>query len=681
MQKLPLKKFFSKHKVIRWELRVVVLLIIACIIGMLVLPMWRDYKAIRKLGVGDSQQQRDAAIAAATRASTRPEMMHRLIDALDTQNDAKFLAIHDILFHFRKFNAKHVSPLWIDRYNLIELEKLLAEDKISATQPAENQKASAIARRTFIYDFIITGQDNFYVRRALELSHVDPLPEVRQASAALAARLGNDAVLKKLLADSDPQVATEAALGINVAGRTNCLNEVIAKFNAAIAEKKINADLLAACAMTIANLQVETPDLRKIVSLAINTPDETLQEKLSFILPIIADQDTTDAMTEYFKNCTAAGKCPNAMMLLAGVKMNMPVAAAIAKDILKKTIDPKQAAGMLQSHIIAAIASLDNTGTPCRREIYDFVKTYWQPGRHLMLIPAAKLLGQQAMVQNQPDGAPTKAQCFELLSQAATWVRQDSKGNFTNTPRASAAAAVAAWMINPAHIEFMVSSGDSPDMETMKVEYTTAFLVREVVTGEQAFPGDYVAWNIGTTRSTEAFALGKWMLPVEGERVEFNPDVRAAGSLLLGLAADSANERANAEARIYKRIASEDFVAKGSCQCGLLMLWPGREVLREQVEALLWIPDFPRRRVWTALMFAGDKTVFDSLLFNAAVELRDLAESFVILGMNDVINVLAPSLATPAVAGDESTRMLQMRMMRMQWACGRNSMQYGFPMK
>ncbi|HNX26014.1 MAG TPA: hypothetical protein PKK48_01255 [Phycisphaerae bacterium] len=679
MQKIPLKKFFRNHRILRWELRLLILLIIACIIGIFALPAWRDYAAIQKLGAGDYQQQRDAAIAAATRASNRPAMIKRLIASLDTPDKAKFIAIHDILFHFRKFTSKHVQPVWLDRYNLIELEKLLAADKSPQTQPAENRKAAAMSRRTFIYDFIINGDDNRYVRRALELVHVDPLPAVRQAAAALAAELGNDDILKKLLADSDPQVAAEATIAVSVANRTACLNDVIAIFNRSIRASRVEPDLIAACAMALANMQATTPDLKKIASLAIETDDEILREKLSFILPLIADQDITDALAEYFKKCSAAQKCPNAMMLSAGAKMNMPIAAAIARDILIRAIDPKKAAGMMQSHIIAAMQTLDQMGIPCRREIYDFIKTYWQPGRHLMLIPAARLLGEQAVTPNQPAGAPTQEQCLELLRQAATWIRQDRQGNFTNTPKSSAAAAVAAWLISPAHIEFLISSGDNPDMETMKVEYTTAFLVREAVTGEPAFAGDYIAWNIGATHSTEAYALGQWLLPGENERIELNPDVRAAGALLLGFATDSANERASAEARIDRRLNREDFFAKGSCQCALLTLWPGREVLHEQVRNLLWIPDFPRRRVWTALMFAGDRIVLDSLLLNAATNLNDVAESFVVTEMNPVINTLAPSLTTPSAAADESTRLLQMRFMRMQWACGRNSIAYGMP--
>lgn len=681
MQKLPLKKFFKKHRIIRALIRLIILVILGCIIGILALPVWRDYKCIRNLGVGSYDEQRDAAIAAATRTNVRPEMKQRLIAALDTPDQTKFLAIRDILFHFRIFNDKHVAPIWIDRYNLMELEKHLSACKTTTTMPAENLNAAAMARRTFIYDIVTNGQDNEYVRRALEITHSDPLPEVRQAAVMLAAKLGNDAILKKLLADTNPQVAAEAALGVCVTSRVNCLNDVISRFNTAVSEKNINSDLLAACAMTIANMQVQTPDLKKIVAIAIKTKDEVLQEKLSLILPMIADQDTAAAMKDYFSDCTSAGKCPNAMMLMAGAKMNLPVVTGVAKNILAKAIDPKNAAGMMQSHIIAAINTLDQTGIPCRREIYDFVKKYWQPGRHVMLVPAARLLGKQAVTPDQPDGAPTNAECFELLRQAATWVRQDKDGNFNNTPVASAAAAVAAWLINPAHIEFIVSSGGNPDMETMKVEYTTAFLLREAVSGEESLPADYIAWHIGMTHSTEAFALGQWMLPGDNGRIELNPDVRSAGALLLAFATDSADERAMAEARIDRRLAREDFFAKGSCQCALLTLWPGREVLHEQVQNLLWIPDFPRRRVWTALMSAGDKTVFDSLLLNASYELGEVADSFVLAEMNEVINRLAPSLATPAVAADGSTRVLQMRLMRMQWACGRNTMQYGLPLR
>ena len=297
-----------------------------------------------------------------------------------------------------------------------------------------------------------------------------------------------------------------------------------------------------------------------------------------------------------------------------------------------------------------------------------------------MLSDAARLLGKQAVVEPQTiQGSPTKKDCQKLLFKAATYAQELADGKFKTTPNASAAAATAAWLLQPAHTEFLVSQGSDPSDEELELKFTSAFLVRFSAINESSYPDDYIAWNIGRTQSVDAFALGQWLLPLPGqEHRELNADARTTGAILMAIAASSANQRCDAYDRIEKRLEREsDYYTRGSYLCGAYMIWPGRKELQKQVRELLYMPDFPRRRVLTAMTFAGDKKAMDYLLLNIDTDDAQLARNLVLWGMDEVLGATAPSLMTPEAAAYNDVRAWQIKIMRTQWACGRDTMKYG----
>ena len=345
---------------------------------------------------------------------------------------------------------------------------------------------------------------------------------------------------------------------------------------------------------------------------------------------------------------------------------------------------PSAPKGLLESQVIAAIDYASAMKLPCRKELYGIVEKLWYPGRPVLLTRAARALGEQvALDEGQSADAPSREKCMDLLRQAAQYSLATEGDGTTSqpaaqyTPMGSAAAAVALWLLEPSVDEFAVAESQPGEgYAELTMRRNSAFFVREAVGVDIFAAGDYVSWSLARTGLPAARQLGQRFLPARGsKRPEHSPEVRSTGAMLLALMATTPAERSDVISRIEYRLARESFFAKGSMRCALLAA--GQRDVLPDVDMLLEISDFPRRRVLTALWADGRKRSLDLMLLNVGQPLDDVATVLLAEGLDDVLACYAPALPLPSAAADDATRAWQMRILRTAWAVRRSQIDLG----
>jgi hypothetical protein len=325
---------------------------------------------------------------------------------------------------------------------------------------------------------------------------------------------------------------------------------------------------------------------------------------------------------------------------------------------------------------------------------------------------AARVLGRQVLIpQPAGDDVPTPQQCRELLQEQAGWNQTlraiPTTGSATrpavppvtvNTPEASAAAAVALWMLDPA-VEYLepASEGSIPHglrgVAVRKLDRdSSAFYVQALAGSEKTFPGDYIAWHLGHSGQPQAFELAGRMLPpafdptVPAERQPhrvFNPNERSCGAMLLAIAAGNGAQQRFARERIESRLfgtrygAETNFYAKGSYACALGIL--GDTGRLNQLRDFLGMPAFPQRRVVTALCMMGDSKVLDWMLWRPTFTVVGIDHMLAARGVNEVLAATAPDLPTVDVAPEPDLRHWQVQILRMAYAVKRQGLALGAP--
>jgi len=198
-------------------------------------------------------------------------------------------------------------------------------------------------------------------------------------------------------------------------------------------------------------------------------------------------------------------------------------------------------------------------------------------------------------------------------------------------------------------------------------------------------PGDYIAWHVACEgEPKKAFELGLSMLPGADcpppLRV-YNDNERAAGAMLLALAARTARQKQIAVDRIAARLdAGEfdgevDFYTAGAFRCALLIL--GRKPELAKLRALRGIGRFPRRRVMTALCAAGDREALDWLLFNKDIPPEDISSLLTGRGIGEVLQAFCPELPLVDAAAETDLRLWQVRILRHHWGVRRGDVRLG----
>ncbi|MHC4562171.1 MAG: hypothetical protein ACYS8X_05290 [Planctomycetota bacterium] len=629
-----LTTYFRQH---RWQRRAVVAsvgFVIAMALTVALYPLASDRLLIRRLG-DESDFVRERAIRRATvNAGKSPTTLRRLEGALDTANDRRFYGIASALGRIGKFRTPQRAGRHFDRMAAIQFE--------ATDAPA--------SRWLILHAQCIADRDNEHLRRLLVAASADEKPEIRETAAVLAAKLGDDAILERLLADDAPVVRASAALDACLAGRelpvdqfTKLLDDdddtVVASAAFALARQAPQV-----YAETVAPMLLATgpagPSRRLLWSLSALDSGEMAADLLTTLISRPAGPDGPAATT----------------ILLAGSMLNADLAGDQVRSILASAAKPDK--GVRRGQLQAALAAAGWLDMPVRKEVYDIVYALWDPALEPSMAQAARLLGQQTNRPQEGRRSPTSAECVKALQQGTMWrhLVDDPKDNkspqYLHTPLASAAAAVALW-----------------ELQTPLANKS----VRSAARSDYTLPGDLIAWQLATSSSPDdAYVLGELMLPAPGAadhlRV-FNDNERAAGAMLLALSARTDSHRSAAVERISQRLygtgagGEDNPYVQLSYRCALLIL--GEEDHRSDLHDLLSVLEFPQRRVLTALLAAGDRRAMDWLLWNPQISPESLEELLVGRGIGEPLSSAHKQLAMAAVipAAPYEIRVWQAKML------------------
>ena len=629
-----------------WQRRAVLFsatVLIALILALLLYPLIADYTLIHQLADEDSTARNRAIRHLTARASRYDATRRRLTNALDTDDDLRFYGAASALDDVGEFYRPDQSGDHLDRMAALTMEN----------------SDSHRARWLTLHHQCLIDRDNAYQRRLAGAASRDGKPEIRELSAVLAAKLGDDDSLQRLLEDKEPAVRAAAALDAGIAGRTT-LTESIAP----LLDDEDN-NVVASAAWALARLDPETYSAA-ICRVLKQADDDDTRDRLLLAVGRLDDQPARDALDELWRrartSATGGPQPPSPMLLLAAAEKQAGAVAPVVRSLLATAAEPDT--GTSNIDLLAALAAADRLDLPIRRELRDLIRAVWGPTARRPMILAAQLLGREAgLSQDDPNG-PTRAECIKLLQQAAVWYyRHDDPDDqqppeTIRTPLASAAAAVALWKLRaPLAEEF----------------------VRNAAAAEYTLPGDYIAWHLASSdHLDEARALGDLMLPAPGAPPElrvFNDNERATGAMLLALAARTADQRDAAVDRIRQRLDGTGFggednpFVQHSYRCALVIL--GDSEHRENVHTLLGVLEFPQRRVMTALLAANDRRALDWLLWSPHMGPEGALEILITRDVQDVAAAAVPELPWIDPAAPYGVRLWQARILSDTYAIGR----------
>jgi hypothetical protein len=628
-----------------WQRRLVtasLAIVIGAAAAVLCLPWFRAAMIIRDMDSPDVKVSTRAVLRAISLADKDSAIVGRLESAMDGASDRQFHALVRALQILGRFDVPGRNPLLLDRMGAYEV--------------ADNP--STTAREIFLVEIMTGGRDNQYVRGALKAASADANQDVRALAGMLAARLGDDDTLGRLVRDADPNVAEAAALDAAIARRKALLPDIRKLLTDANDPRPLSAAALALAAMDPTAAAATLPAM---LSRAVDANDPALRDRLLDIMGDLNDDATAKAVMETIDRADKAGLYPPAEALLAAGRRKLPAAAPAVRRVLSDSV--KMPKGLLVSQVHAAILAANDLKMPVRKAANDICQKLWthRPGFRLMLTDAARLLGRQvAAPQDDEPNVPSPDECIRTLRQAVvvdyeptTWPASQPKPKPARTPLPSAAAAVALWNLDAKAAEEFI--------QIPAWDYVS-------------LAGDYVAWNIGITGSDRAFELGLSLLPAANAPPElrvYNDDARSTGAMLLAIAAAATPERRKqATARILSRLKAgqrgkeDSFYVRGAFQCALAILDDPNAAA--QVLALLETGQFSQRRAITALTLAGDFRGLDWLLWNRQVDRQDMLLLLVDEQIGEVIANCLPQL--PRISPAASTDLANWQLLRLRHA-------------
>ena len=680
-----LLNYFREH---RWQRRIVtvsLIAILAAVATMLAYPHVQDWLLIRDLGGDDTQVRERAIRRAVARGAKSPRTLRRLEDALSDENELRFASVVTALRHLLagglnsprtlrrledalssenerrfvlvvralrdlgEFEVPRREGLHRDRIRAIEIEQSRSE-----TQP----QWAAESREILVVEAVLCGRDNPFIRRALAAAVADPAAKVRVAAALLAARLGDDESLSRLLDDKFPAVAAAAALDAGIARRKRHADRI-----RRLLESSDDLECRSAAAYALAKID-PAGSSELLRSFLANARDAALRDRLLHVMGVLGGDRARDGVLGILRVAEKAKKPPPAAALIAAGKLRIVEAKPAVLDILARAAG--DGSGVYESHLLAALEAADTLKLPVRRQVHDICRKLWSPRLFLTMTAAVRILATQAdLPQPQDANAPSRNECMRTLRRAAVFARQPASQPagvppvVIDTPLASAAAAVALWRLKgPAAEQF----------------------VRSAAAATTTLPGDYIAWHLAKMDAENAFELGLQMLPPRGAppaiRV-YNKNERSAGAMMLAMSAASEKQKRSAVERISSHLAGgeDDFYVKGAYECALLML--GRDDMRRTVHGLLEVGEFPQRRVITALCAVGDRKALDWLLWNPQISPDDVVSLLTVRGIGEVLAATSPKLPRVDVAAEENLQLWQVRILRDTYAIGRANVSLG----
>jgi len=607
----------------------------------------KDYLLIRALGAQGPGRRGRAIARAAALAKHSPRFLRKLEAALDGDDDRRFEAVVIALRQAGLFNRPGRDPLHVDRMRALEL---------AGTRSVDDPQSAAVTRRMILVRVLLSDRDNRYVRKALGAAAADDAPEVRREAALLAARIGDDGTLRRLLWDDDPAVAAGAALDAGLAGRTELIEDISKRMDAGD-----DAAMVSSAAYALALLDPRGHSA-KICRLLRSTKDARLRDRLLHVTGVLGDAGAKQAVGEILAAARRPGEIPPAA-ILAGAKLRVDEARACIRSVVADAA--RKGAEVTRLQALAALDAAWRWPIDVGADAEALCRRRWGSDLPLTLIAAARAI---AAGEPTPDGIRTLR--MAAVWQGASATRPDEPGdNRTVTAIPSAAAAVALWRLKT----------------PLAGQY-----VRCVASYDQTLPGDYLAWHLGRLDGPEAFDLGLAMLPPPRDvraRAEsqlqpvYNENERSAGAMLLALSARTPRQVDLARRRIESCLrggalgGEDNFFVRGAYQCALLIL--GRRDLQPTVRQLLETAEFPQRRATTALLASGDKYALDWMLWGRRRTNDYVAFLLINKGIGEVLAACAPQLPGVDLAANRDVLDWQVRILRDTYALKRRTIQVG----
>ncbi len=521
-------------------------------------------------------------------------------------------------------------------------------------------------RRGMLVDWILADRDNSWIRQAMRASLDAGDPRTVSAGALLAGRLGDgEAVLNVLSriarapvptqpatrpvgADDAEPFATAALVAgfLRLGGAENALKRGLERWrspHAAWALLRLDPERYAPA----------------VIETMLSTDDSARRDRLACTLAVgeLPDARRRDAVERFASRREPNGFAPAAAIWAAGRANATEVLQKRALPVLRDVTG--DAASVYTTQLLAAIGAIRRTPIDALPEALAAVRELWGPTVPLTCLEAARLLGEQVERNQRAEASPGRGESIQALRQAAMFAPAEGDA-LLGTPFPSAAAAVGLW-----------------DLESrLADEY-----VRAVSRSEKALPGDYLAWHLARGRRRgEAFELALAMLPppidptrpvAEQPEPVYNDNERAAGAMLLTLAAEGEGQRTKAIERIRSRHSGplggeDDFFVRGTYECALAILGDG--AYRGRAMRLLEMPEFPRRRALTAALHVRRDAALDYLLWNPSVPDDDRAYLLTVLRCAEVVAAKAPQLPRLDPTAPPPVRRFQLDLMRIAWA-------------
>ena len=597
---------------------------------------------LRDLGGSDRQAGEQATDYAIELAKLAPPFVDSLNKAIQDADDERFFAVAQVLWAIDKFYAPQRRS--------VEIDRLYAYAMIAAETPG--QSVGGLGRGEILEQAAFNRRDNAYVRRILASAVGDRSRLVREKACALAAVLGDDAAMSKLLGDQDELVASAAALCAGMGGRGGLYDQIISLMDGGSAER------VASAAYAAAALRPKQA-AERVSNLLARTSDASLRDRLLHVVVLLDDDRTRQAVLDMLAEAERAGNYPPAMALVAAarVKLTGDEADRLVRDV-REVLAMRRKDALLDECVIAAVRAAERLPGDVLAELTGLLENTDEPYRHeAVWVPVAALTGAQAARRN-PDDAQRKGAVSALRNLASYYYRGATRrpSDYLTMPVASAAAASALWKLQADGAE-------------------TA--VRDVARAGGRVAGDRLVWDMGRRGGQRALELAFRMLPPRNAPAELkvgNNDERAAGAMLMALSAETQQQREAAARRVTESMAAggDGRTLTEAYRCALLIL--GRKEMLPEVRQTF--RRFLHRRELTALLIAGDRWALDWLLWGPTSE----AEIDGVLTGDGAAEVLAetvPDLPRIGPGAGAGLRLWQVRIMRYYYVLNRPQIRIG----
>ncbi len=595
-------------------------------------PTYRDWQILKLLSSAEASQRQRGIDWAVEVARREPQFARRLAGRLASEGDLKFAGIAEVLNRLGLFNAAHVPPEQIDRWRAVNIAA------------AQGRADSAELRRLMLHALILDGRDNGEVRRGLALAAGDAEEDIRAASAVLAARLGEDGTLEKLLSDVSAQVRSAAAIDAALAGRGACLAKI-----AGIFEHPATDDDLSSAAYALARLAPDrfaAPIAERAV-LAAGADNEELLGRMLYVAAVLGHARAGGAVEKVLALARQAKQFPPPMAFVAAGRMGLASAEGEIRRAIEESLrlGTKLTLADVES-LAGAIHAARRLKLPVADQVARVMGALWQERTTMAMILSAELLGDGPLVMGKaflhegrlvlattiPARGPlAENEIAEILRRAATR---------PGTPVPSVAAAVALFKIAP-HV---ATEG-----------------LRLACESEQWLAGDYLAWHLARDQRQQQNA---WHIAREFFRPEmYDKGAWSAAAVLMAQLLRGHPEAQGLAASLEERISRErDPFLIGSYQCALLIL--DHRKYAGAVAELARSDAFPKRRALTALVLAGEPEGLDMVF---AAEPFDPGRMDAYLTgrlMAQVYSAVAPELPEVDVDASQAVRFWQCRIAR-----------------